>query len=410
MTIESLMVVYGDGITRTSAEQATCQPGRSYLPAGRAILSYRIERCRHCTQRYAVQADSRTTVGKQIAVVAAAVAVAVIPVPPALVERFYSGQFYPLLQPAITSTSNRLPVALFDILLVAAGVAWLALAIRDAGHDSLVGAAVRMFVRTMVWGAALYLLFLAVWGLNYRRLRLADRVPFDQSAVTADAARMASLVVVARLNALTDSAHHEGFEANAGDDPALSDAFTRALSGIGLERAVVVGRPKHTLLDWYFRRAGVDGMTDPFFLETLVARSILPFERPFVVAHEWSHLAGIANEGDANFVGWIACMNGSIAHQYSGWLFLYGELARTIGARERAALAATLAPGPRGDLQAIRDRFEREVNPKVSDAGWRVYDTYLKANRVQEGAASYADVVRLVLGARLPENPLAKTP
>jgi hypothetical protein len=30
-----------------------------------------------------------------------------------------------------------------------------------------------------------------------------------------------------------------------------------------------------------------------------------------------------------------------------------------------------------------------------------VYDQYLKANRVQAGAASYAQVVRLVLGTRL---------
>jgi hypothetical protein len=43
-------------------------------------------------------------------------------------------------------------------------------------------------------------------------------------------------------------------------------------------------------------------MTDPFFLETLVASDVLPFERPFLVAHEWSHLAGIADEGEANFV------------------------------------------------------------------------------------------------------------
>jgi hypothetical protein len=32
---------------------------------------------------------------------------------------------------------------------------------------------------------------------------------------------------------------------------------------------------------------------------------------------------------------------------------------------------------------------------------WRVYDRYLKANRIEEGAASYAQVVRLLLGTRL---------
>jgi hypothetical protein len=37
----------------------------------------------------------------------------------------------------------------------------------------------------------------------------------------------------------------------------------------------------------------------------------------------------------------------------------------------------------------------------VSAAGWRVYDQYLKVNRVDEGTASYAEVVRLVLGTNL---------
>jgi hypothetical protein len=37
----------------------------------------------------------------------------------------------------------------------------------------------------------------------------------------------------------------------------------------------------------------------------------------------------------------------------------------------------------------------------MSAAGWRVYDSYLKANRVEAGAASYGEVVRLALGARL---------
>jgi len=36
----------------------------------------------------------------------------------------------------------------------------------------------------------------------------------------------------------------------------------------------------------------------------------------------------------------------------------------------------------------------------VSAAGWQMYDSYLKANRVDAGAQSYAEVVRLILGTR----------
>ena len=141
-------------------------------------------------------------------------------------------------------------------------------------------------------------------------------------------------------------------------------------------------------------------MTDPYFLETLVSADLLAVERPFVVAHEWSHLAGFADESEANFVGWLMCLRGSASDQYSGWLFLYTQLSRAVDLRPPADLEARLHDGPREDLRAIARRVERHISPRLAAAGWRVYDQYLKANRVERGAASYAEVVRLVLGVR----------
>ena len=168
---------------------------------------------------------------------------------------------------------------------------------------------------------------------------------------------------------------------------------------LGAPPVAVPGRPKHTLADFYLRRAAVDGMTDPYFLETLVARDLLPFERPFVVAHEWSHLAGYADESEANFVGWLTCVRAGDDGAYSGWLFLYGEMTANVSAADRRTLPE-LAPGPRADRRAIAERFRRNVSPRLSAAGWLVYDRYLKANRVEAGAASYGAVVRLALGTR----------
>jgi hypothetical protein len=86
-------------------------------------------------------------------------------------------------------------------------------------------------------------------------------------------------------------------------------------------------------------------------------------------------------------------------------LFLFDELVSGLPAADRSAVAARLAAGPRGDLRAIAARLMRDVRPRVSAAGWRVYDRYLRANRIDAGAASYAQVVRLVLGTRLGLTP-----
>ena len=341
--------------------------------------------------------------------VAAAAAAALVPLPPAAVERWYSARVYATLQPLLTSLSNLAPFALLDLLIGAAAAIWIALAVRDFRRaPRCVRGALPIAARTAVWCAALYLLFLATWGLNYRRPRLRDTLTYDPSAVTAAAAAATGRLAGERLNALHDAAHAAGWPAPDALDANLSDGFARASRDAGITREVVPARPKRTMLDWYFRRAGVDGMTDPFFLETLVAGSVLPFERAFVVAHEWSHLAGIADEGEANFAAWLACVRGSPPNAYSGWLFLYGELARAVSGADRAALSDALAAGPRDDLRAIRDRYAREVSPAVSGAGWRVYDSYLKANGVPAGAASYDEVVRLVLGVRVGGVPVLR--
>ena len=343
------------------------------------------------------------------ALVGAAAAAALAPLPPPAVDRWYSARAYATLQPLLTSLSNLVPFALLDLAIAAVALGWVALAVRDVARAPRRSrAALGIGMRTVVWAAALYLLFLACWGLNYRRTRLRHALPYDAAAVTADAARAAATLAAARLNALHDAAHTAGWPAPGDVDAALVDGFARAVHDAGISRDVVPGRPKRTRLDWYFRRAGVDGMTDPLFLETLIASGVLPFERPVVIAHEWSHLAGIADEGDANFTGWLACVRSTPPNAYSGWLFLYAELARALTRSDRARLADALAAGPRADLRAITARYAREVSPRVSAAGWRVYDSYLKANRVEEGRASYDEVVRLVLGVRLGGAPVLR--
>ena len=342
-------------------------------------------------------------------VVAAAGIAAVLPWPESVVERWYSTGLYPLLQQPMTGLSNRVPFALADIALLAAISAWLFMAVfqlRRSGRRQIGVALGRIATRTLVAAAAIYLAFLALWGLNYRRLPLERKLGFDAGGLTPDAARATTMVAVSRVNELYAQAHASGWSQDNRVDPSLAGAFSSVARDLNGSGKTVPGRPKHTLLNLYFRPAAVDGATDPFFLETLVASDLLPFERPFVVAHEWSHLAGFADEGEANFVGWLTCARAGAPAQYSGWLFLYEQLMRDLSRHDREYVMKRLAAGPRTDLREIAARLARDVRPQVSAAGWRVYDTYLKANRVEAGAASYDQVVRLVMGTQLGQQTL----
>ena len=149
------------------------------------------------------------------------------------------------------------------------------------------------------------------------------------------------------LNALHRDAHAAGWPELADTPAALGPAFVRAQRDLALTWTAHAGRPKRTLFNFYFTRVSIDGMTGPFFLETLANETLLPFERAATVAHEWSHLAGYADESEANFVGWLVCMRGPAPVQYSGWLSLYGTVV------ERAAAIRSRRAGRGG---STRDR------------------------------------------------------
>jgi hypothetical protein len=339
----------------------------------------------------------------EIAAVIAAVAAAVMPPGAETVERWYSAGIYPPIQHTLTRLTNLSPVALLDILLVAAVAAVivaLARGARQAWRTRRAAPLLRTLGHLAAGAAIVYLAFLGAWGLNYRRVPMAARLSLSSQAPAGEAVVQLGLQAVERMNALHETAHREGWPADPRRDAALQSAFASVQRELSDAEPSVPGRLKRSLLGAYFRWASVDGMINPFGLEVLANPDLLPFERAFVAAHEWSHLAGFADESEANFVGWLTCVRADVAAQYSGWLYLYWQISGEIASEDRARLNAALAEGPRRDVNAIVARIRRGQWPLLQAAGWAVYDKYLKANRVDEGIRSYGAMVTLILRAR----------
>ena len=322
---------------------------------------------------------------------------AVVPTPSAWVELFYSRQSYLIVQNLVTPASSLVPFAVFDLLLVVTVVAllgWWWVALARAGRGLRWRAAAGMAFKTITVLAGIYVVFLLGWGFNYRREPLTVKLDYDQRRVNPDALADLTVESVEHLNALHHGAHRKEWP-NLDELPArLGPAFEQVQQQLGAARTAVAGAPKASLLTPYFRLAGVDGMLNPFSLEVLVNETVLRFERPFVVAHEWAHLAGYADESEASFVGWLTCLAGDESSRYSAWLFLTPHLMRHLSEEERSRLWALMDEGPTEDLRAVAERVSLTM-PIVQRNANRVYDRYLRANRVAAGIASYGAVVDL---------------
>ena len=329
----------------------------------------------------------------RLALVLLAMLAAMVPLPSRLVEAWYSQRLYPAIQTSLTPLSNQVAIALLDVTAGLLLLILVAVFVSRVKRVGFVRASMRTLVTIITLACALYLIFLALWGLNYRRVPLEAKLVFDETRITRDAAFALGEYAVAQVNAMYAPAH-----AAAPEGPSLEEAFASAQPALGNHRLASTGIPKRSLLEWYFRTAAIDGMTNPYHLEVIINPDALPFERPFIIAHEWAHLAGHAHEAEANFLAWLTCTRGNALARYSGWFAIYEHVAGSMSKADRTALAAKLDSGPRQDLQEASKRYLRS-SPVVRNTTREVYDTYLRANRVNEGIASYSAVVRLMLGA-----------
>ncbi|MGE3276320.1 MAG: DUF3810 family protein [Vicinamibacterales bacterium] len=323
-----------------------------------------------------------------------------MPLPSAFVERVYAARAYPFLQAQLTALSNRVPVALFDVIVI--GLAGLLASVwlvrgRQARRQRTWAPVGQALWATAMLLAVVYLWFLAAWGLNYSRPPIEVRLGVGPAAVSAAAVRELAVRSVREVNARYAGAHAHGFQAMGTRPSPLVAAFHEIGARLGRPRPTVPAVPKTTIFTPFFRASGTDGMLAPFALETLVNPDLTGPERAFLVAHEWAHLAGFAPEADASFVGVLATLRADAASQYSGWLFLVGETSRQVPPDDAATIYGELAEGPRQDLAAIRARLMRRV-AVVERASWQAYDQYLKSQGVAEGVQSYSRVIQLLLG------------
>ncbi len=134
-----------------------------------------------------------------------------------------------------------------------------------------------------------------------------------------------------------------------------------------------------------------------------MAGNLLPYEKPFTMAHEMAHGFGITDEGEAGFLGFLACLAlPDAAIRYSGWAgyweYAAGELSRAAPAAFKAGWDS-LPDGMRADIRAAQANAARYRGP-VERVSRRVYAKYLQSQGIDDGLRSYSRLVGLVAAWR----------
>lgn len=317
-----------------------------------------------------------------------------VPLPRAWIENQYANGLFAAMNRAFVPLANRVPFAIGDLealLAILALIVWWTRTLRAAPAKERRRTVLALLAHTAGWAAIGVVAFELLWGLNYRRATVSTRIDYDSSRVTDAAVARFSERIVGILNHDVAAAHAERL-----DLAKLRAAYEPVVARLGDRWDVAVSVPKTTLLQPYYDAAGIGGQYQPFGFETLLNASFLEVERPRALAHEWAHVGGFTDEGDANFIGTLACLRSNDPLiRYSGAFWTYSELPES----ERAKLR--LDPRVIADLRASRERFLRHYKPQIFALQWNFYDRFLRANHVAGGVASYGYFLRLLVGTTL---------
>ena len=337
---------------------------------------------------------------------------------PDAVERIYGDGIFRLVAMLQGVVAARLPFSLMQLLLAAGVIAllWaLGQGIRRAVRARRPWLVFAPFHRWLGAVAVILWIFQVAWGFNYSRPDFAEKMGLESAEPNTEA--LASMVryLAAETNRSYAMALRFGeIEAEAVNDSAtvsrflidretLTASLDRAFGGVlPSMRSVSLAAPKYPRpVGFVLTRIGISGFYSPFTGEATVNAELPDVSVPFTTAHEMAHQRGTARENEANAIAYLACRDaGAWATRYSGALSAYVRawraLRRAAPDSAQALGREVLHQGPLDDLAAVRRFWTKHEGPAAQMAE-KMNDSYLKANRQEDGVASYGRMVDILL-------------
>ena len=193
----------------------------------------------------------------------------------------------------------------------------------------------------------------------------------------------------------------------------LKDEAKAQMQKLGEEFDVLSGYypdPKGLALSGFYSQQYIMGYYFPFSMEANYNRQMYLTNIPVTMCHELSHLKGFIREDEANFIGYLACVDSTDPlFRYSAYLSVIGYLDRdffrAVGEDSEIYLSHPVISGlVLEDRKFLTQETWEKVEEKavlktetVKQAADAFLDTTLTLNGVEDGRISYSRVVNLLL-------------
>lgn len=252
----------------------------------------------------------------------------------------------------------------------------------------------RLLTRLLVLLSALAFLFTVNCGVNYYRRPFSSYLDLETGGSSRKELLQLCEFLTEKVN---ETVTETTYEADWNEQAQI------AMSTLGEAYPELDGfypRPKPLMISWVLSVQQLSGIYMPFTVEANYNRDMTAYNIPHTICHELSHLKGFMREDEANFIGYLACVESeSQVFRYSGyllgWIYATNELVKE-NPEAYMRLYKNLDQRVVAHLQE-NSAFWNQYKGKVAEVSNQMNDTYLKMNDQTDGVQSYGRMVDLML-------------
>lgn len=260
-------------------------------------------------------------------------------------------------------------------------------------------------LRILSFVSIFYFFFNILWGLNYHRIPLYEKMNLDTEYTMEELIVFTKKMIVKTNEIHSQIVKDKNFKIeNPYEIETIFSGTRNGYDKLGNQYPSFKYEDysiKKSLVSSPLTYMGFGGYLNPFTNEAQVNYKIPKYNFPTTVCHEMAHQIGYASESEANFIGYLASINNKdVYFQYSGYSYALKYCLSNIEKFEEGKskeLLPLIHPGILKNFQESKDFWDDYQTP-IDTFFHYFYDHFLKANQQKDGLEGYSKFVGLMMG------------
>lgn len=321
---------------------------------------------------------------------------------PEWIETFYSNSLYPFIASFLRISMGWIPFSLGDCLyfiLILFLLIWFWNSRKSWKNNWKTN-----LVSVFSFLSILYFAFHILWGLNYYRMPLFEKMKIQRDYTDVDLYHFTKKIIA--------KANEVHFQITKNDSSKViypySDTITFSKNLNGYQK-LADKHPffsfkhlsiKQSLFSLPLTYMGFGGYLNPFTNEAQINYLMPKYNLPTTSCHEMAHQMGYASESECNFIGFLASVNNEdLYFKYSGYSFALRYCLLNWQMRDEKIYGRLLKMVHPGIIKNYieSEQFWEEYQTPIEKGFHIFYDQYLKINQQKEGITSYSKFVDLMV-------------